>query len=81
MRNIATVSDLQSRGSALVKQAVAEGLVPISKNGRTEVFLISKGKLAGILETMELQDNAELMKLVAADKAGKVQFKEVPDEL
>jgi PHD/YefM family antitoxin component YafN of YafNO toxin-antitoxin module len=64
-----------------VRQAEAEGVVPISRHGRTVVFLISRDKMAGLLETMELQKNAELMSLVKQDRAGKVVYTDVPDEI
>lgn len=81
VKHIATISDLQKDVSGLVREAETEGVVPISRNGRTVVFLISKGKLGGLLETMELQKNDELMALVKSDKAGAVKFTDVPDEL
>ena len=81
VKSIATISDLQSEGSTLVREAEASGLVPISRNGRTVVFLISRAKLGAILETMELQKNDELMALVKRDKAGQVKFSEVPDAI
>ncbi|MBI4325069.1 MAG: hypothetical protein HY674_07365, partial [Chloroflexi bacterium] len=63
------------------KQAETEGIVPISRKGRTVAFLVSRDKLAALLETMELQKNSELMALVRADKAGQVKFSPVPDEI
>jgi len=81
MNSIASISDLQAEASGLVKQAEAEGVVPISRHGRTVAFLVSREKFAALLETMELQKNAELMALVRADKAGAVKFTAVPDEI
>jgi PHD/YefM family antitoxin component YafN of YafNO toxin-antitoxin module len=72
---------LQAQAPGLVRQAEAEGVVPISRHGRTVVFLISRDKMAGLLETMELQKNAELMSLVKQDRAGKVVYTDVPDEI
>jgi len=81
MANVASIATLQAEAADLVKQAEAEGLVPICRGGRTVAFLISRDKLAGILETMELQKNRVLMDLVKADKAGAVKFSPVPDEI
>ena len=78
---IPSIADLQTASAALVQQAETEGIVPISRNGRTVAFLVSRDKLAALLETMELQKNAELMALVRADKASQVKFSPVPDEL
>ena len=73
MKDIATISDLQAEASGIVRQAEAEGIVPISRNGRTVVFMVSKAKLGAILETMELVQDEELMRLVKEDKAGRVK--------
>ncbi len=59
----------------------SEGVVPISRNGRTVAFLVSRDKLAALMETMELQKDAGLMELIRKDKAGKVRFTAVPDEM
>ncbi len=75
------IADLQAETSRLVKQAEEEGVVPISRNGRTVAFLMSREKLAALLETMELQKDAGLIDLIREDKAGTVQFSPVPDEL
>ncbi len=81
MSSIASISTLQAEASNLVKRAEAEGIVPISRNGRTVAFLISREKLAAFMETMELQKNPKLMALVKADKAGQLKFSPVPDEI
>lgn len=81
MKNIASVADLQAGVSKFIKRAETDGIVPVSRNGRTVVFLVSRDKMASILETMELQKNSELMTLVKQDRAGKVSFSEVPDEI
>jgi hypothetical protein len=74
------VSTLQAGASRLIKRAEADGIVPVSRNGRTVVFMVSRDKMAALLETMELQKNPELMALVKLDRAGKVAYSEVPDE-
>ena len=75
------IADLQAEAPALIRQAEAEGIVPIAQDGRTVAFLVSREKMAALLETMELQKNAELMALVRADKAGQVKFTLVPDAI
>jgi hypothetical protein len=81
VKNIASVSDVAEDVSGFVKKAEAEGIVPISRSGRTVAFLVSREKLAALLETMELQTDADLMALVKADRAGKVKFSPVPDAI
>jgi len=81
VKNIASVSDVAEDVSGYLKKAEAEGIVPISRSGRTVAFLISREKLAALLETMELQTDADLMALVKADRAGKVKFSPLPDAI
>ena len=81
MKTIPPISNLDADVSGFVKRAQTEGIIPISNRGRTVVFLVGREKLAALLETMELQGDLELMKLVKADKAGKVKFTPVPDAI
>lgn len=81
MKNIVSATEGQSGFSSLLKQSKLHGIVPVSKNGRVEAFMVSKEKMAAILETMELQKDAGLMALVRQDRAGKVAFSKVPDEI
>lgn len=81
MENIVTVATLQAGVSRMIKRTEADGIVPVSRNGRTVMFMVSRDKMAALLETMELQKNPELMALVKQDRAGKVKYTEVPDEI
>jgi hypothetical protein len=81
MKNIVSATQGQAGFSSLLKLSQAEGIVPVSKNGRVEAFMVSREKMASILETIELQKDAGLMALVKQHKAGKLKFEEVPDVL
>jgi len=81
MKKMATMATLQVDCAGIVAEAQANGIVPISNHGRTVAFVVSREKLAAIMETMELQKNSELMELVRKDRAGKLKFKPVPDEI
>ena len=78
MKNIASVSALQAGVSRLIKRAEADGIVPISRKGRTVAFMVLRDKMAAPLETMELQNDSGLMALMKQDRAGKVIYSEVP---
>jgi prevent-host-death family protein len=73
------VAELQAGLSKFIKRAETDGVVPVSRNGRTVAFLVSREKMAALLETMELQKNAGLMELVKLDRAGRITYTEVPD--
>ena len=76
--NFRTAEQLESEAK---EKSRPKGVVPISRNGRTVAFLVSRDKLAALMETMELQKDAGLMELIRKDKAGKVRFTAVPDEM
>lgn len=78
--NIVSVSELQADCSGQLRRAEEEGIVPVSRNGRTVAFLVSRSKFAAILETLDLQKDAGLKALVAQDRAGKLEYDAVPDE-
>jgi len=48
--------------------------VAIQRHGETAAYLISKERLEGILETLELQASPAAMKAVAADRRGRTKF-------
>ena len=80
MSNIYSATEGQAGFSSLLKQAHADGIVPVSKNGRISAFVVSREKMESILETLELQKDENLMALVKQHRAGKVKFSEVPHE-
>ncbi len=81
MKNIVTHTQGQAGFAALIEQAQTDGVVPVSKNGKIRAFVLSRDKMSALLETMELQKDTELMKLVGQDRAGKIKFTKVPDAL
>ena len=81
MKTIVSATQGQAGFSSLLKQTRLQGVVPVSKNGRVEAFMVSREKMAAILETIELQKESGLMELVRQDRAGQVVFHEVPDEI
>ncbi len=75
-----TITQLAASVPKAVRDTEAFGVRGITRNGKAVAFLVSRGVMESILETMELQKNSELMKLVRADRAGKIVFSRVPDE-
>jgi PHD/YefM family antitoxin component YafN of YafNO toxin-antitoxin module len=77
MESTVLISGLAADAAGVVKRAEKEGLVPIARHGRTVAFLIGREKLAGLLETMELQKDPKLMELVRAHRAGKLALQDL----
>ena len=75
-----TITELAASVPKAVRETERLGVRGITRNGKAVAFLVSRDVMESILETMELQKNSELMRLVKADKAGKVTFTRVPDD-
>lgn len=75
-----TISQLSASAPRAIRETEDYGVRGITRNGRAVAFLVSREVMESILETMELQKNSTLMKLVRDFKAGKVKFTKVPDE-
>jgi hypothetical protein len=75
-----TITELAASVPKAVREAEELGVRGITRNGKAVAFLVSRDVMESILETMELQKNSDLMKLVKADRQGKVAFTSVPDE-
>jgi hypothetical protein len=75
-----TISQLSASVPKAVRETEDYGVRGITRSGKAVAFLVSREVMESILETMELQKNSTLMKLVRDFKAGKVKFTKVPDE-
>ncbi len=75
-----TITELAASVPKAVRDTEDLGVRGITRNGKAVAFLVSREVMESILETMELQKNPDLMKLVRADREGKVAFTRVPDE-
>ena len=75
-----TITELASSVPKAVRETEQMGVRGITRNGKAVAFLVSRRVMESILETIELQKNSQLMRLVKADKAGRIAFFKVPDE-
>jgi PHD/YefM family antitoxin component YafN of YafNO toxin-antitoxin module len=75
-----TITELAASVPKAVRDTEDLGVRGITRNGKAVAFLVSRDVMESILETMELQKNPDLMKLVKADRQGEVAFTRVPDE-
>jgi hypothetical protein len=73
-----TISELAASVAKAVRDTEELGVRGIIRNGKAVAFLVSRQVMESILETMELQKNRRFMRMVKADKAGKVAFQKVP---
>jgi PHD/YefM family antitoxin component YafN of YafNO toxin-antitoxin module len=66
--------------SKLLKEA-KERIVPISQNGKTVAYLISKNRLESIIETVEIMSNPKAMKAIRDAEAGRTKYYPIPKDL
>jgi prevent-host-death family protein len=76
MNSTVTISELQAQAPRFVREAEKQGSVTIVRHGRTVAFLVSRGRMEAIIETLEIMSTPKAMKAIRADEAGKGRFKD-----
>lgn len=74
MKTTYSITEAQAKLPMLVRETAGGSAVAIQRHGETAAYLISKERLEGILETLELLASPAAMKAVVADRRGKTQF-------
>ncbi len=74
MKTTYTITEAQARLPALVRETAGGAAVAITRHGETAAYLLSKERLEGMLETLELLANPEALKAVEADRKGRVKY-------
>ena len=74
MKSTYSVSEGQARFPQLVRQA-AGGLVTIERHGTVAAFIVGRGRMEAIVETMELLANPEFMGTLKKYRAGKLKMR------
>jgi len=76
MNSTVTISQLQAKAPAFVREAEKQGSLSIARHGRTVAFLVSRERMEAIIETLEIMGNPNAMKAIRAYEAGKGKFKD-----
>jgi prevent-host-death family protein len=74
MKSTYSIKELQRQTAMAVRTAEHGGLVTITRHDQPVVHVISKARLGGILETMELLADADFMHHFKLLRAGKQKF-------
>jgi len=69
-----SVTQAQTNLSRLIKEAVAEGSVAITRHEKTVAYLISRARMDAIVETLDLLGNRAAMKALRDYERGKTRF-------
>ena len=69
-----SVTQAQTNLPRLIKEAAVEGSIAITRHEETVAYLISRGRMDAIMETLELLGNPKAMNALRAYEAGKMKF-------
>ena len=69
-----SVTQAQTNLPRLIKEAADEGSIAITRHDETVAYLISRGRMDAIVETLDLLGNPAAMKALAEYQAGKTKL-------
>jgi prevent-host-death family protein len=75
MKSTYTITEAQAGLPGLVREADDGGAIAITRHGATVAYVVSKRRLDGMLESLELLGNADAMRAIEADRKGRTAFK------
>ena len=75
MKATYSIARAQSGLPALVKQAEAQGTVPITRHDETVAYLVSRDRMEAIAETLEILAHPAAMKAIQAYEHGRTRFR------
>ncbi len=69
-----SVTQAQTNLPRLLKEAAEEGSIAITRHEETVAYLISRGRMDAIMETLDVLGNPAAMKALRDYEAGKTKF-------
>jgi prevent-host-death family protein len=69
-----SVTQAQTNLPRLIKEAADEGSIAITRHQETVAYLISRGRMDAIMETLDLLGNPAAMKALRDYEAGRTKF-------
>jgi prevent-host-death family protein len=69
-----SVTQAQTNLPRLIKEVTEEGSIAITRHAETVAYLISRGRMDAIMETLELLGNPGAMKALRNYEKGKTRF-------
>ena len=70
-----SVTQAQTNLPRLIKEAADEGSIAITRHEETVAYLISRGRMDAIMETLEVLGNPTAMKALQDYEKGKTKFR------
>jgi prevent-host-death family protein len=75
MKTTYTVTEAQARLPRLVRESAEGSAIAITRHGETAAYLISRERLEGMVETLEILSNPEALRAIQDDRQGKTRFR------
>jgi PHD/YefM family antitoxin component YafN of YafNO toxin-antitoxin module len=73
MASTYSVTQAQSNLPRLIRES-SQGLITLTRHDTAVAYVVSKERMEGILETLEILANPEAVKALQAAKAGKTKY-------
>lgn len=73
VRSTYSVTQAQANLPRVIRESFA-GLVTLTRHANTVAYVVSKERMEGILETLEILANPDAVKALKAAKAGKTKY-------
>jgi antitoxin YefM len=77
MESTYSVTQAQTNLPRLIKEAADEGSIAITRHEETVAYLISRGRMDAIMETLDLLGNPAAMKALRDFEKGKTKFRPI----
>ena len=74
MKTTVTAAEAKTQFSNLLRQVEGGETIAISKHDETVAFLIPRGRLEALVETMEVLGNPAAVEAIRQHEAGKISF-------
>lgn len=75
MKTTYTITAAQAGLPGLVRDVDDGAAIAITRHGETVAYVVSKRRLDGMLESLELLGNADVLRAVESDRKGRTAFK------
>ncbi len=75
MKTTYTITEAQAGLPRMVREADGGGALAITRHGATVAYVVSKRRLEGMLESLELLGNGDAMRAIESDRKGRAAFK------
>jgi PHD/YefM family antitoxin component YafN of YafNO toxin-antitoxin module len=74
MSSRVSISELQAQTRRIVRDTEKRGMTAVTRHGRVAAFLISRERVAAMIESMEILADPDAMQAIRSFEAGKTRM-------